>query len=579
MNTGHETPAPEGINIDDDTAAQNAALPQADRDLQAYLFQQRENWSKSASFPLVPETRPQSAVLGGHLQCQYLSSLLLITKTDFDTDGSLQPNDFVGSRVDDDPAYEPNLSFHPLPLQRASAATHLESSSIDPSMLETRAQPLESSPDLGFRSPFDDFPSLVDEVSSDDLTPCLTPSQAATYAGYPGFHDDSFEEMEDGYIAQSSNAENAQDQLNTMLHHPSYSYDNSTGSYHGYQTGMHGQQAEAGEPRLTYHNPNTSSRRLGGGPGLTESNGAVEASHSPVGDDDGQISSPAAGSPSSQGTSGSMGRPLPMLPPGKTGVASKGARKKTVLQLQTPNKITKKSRTNAQHHGTKGTLRRIQSRINNGGTYGATLRGRPGAQARPPPGVDISIVEICAIDVSWLQKPEVMTRMVIIGATPKDLAKMELHATNSLNKTNLTKCINRLKKQSSVGTKLFCGVDIDTRWDRTLLNGRPYLDDLTSDGWTSRSAYDDRFDDGEVEDVPLASMIPPPGSNWPQGNDRLTLTRCLEYAAANPGEQLTTADWDYVMWKTQSPTAVHFDHSYDMQCLADFRARVPDPTS
>ena len=72
MNTGHETPAPEGINIDDDTAAQNAALPQADRDLQAYLFQQRENWSKSASFSLVPETRPQSAVLGGHLQCQYL---------------------------------------------------------------------------------------------------------------------------------------------------------------------------------------------------------------------------------------------------------------------------------------------------------------------------------------------------------------------------------------------------------------------------------------------------------------------------------------------------------------------------
>ena len=66
-------------------------------------------------------------------------------------------------------------------------------------------------------------------------------------------------------------------------------------------------------------------------------------------------------------------------------------------------------------------------------------------------------------------------------------------------------------------------------------------------------------------------------SHWPKGEDRLTLTRCLEFATDNADRDLNTSDYDLIIAELGLIPAP-LDHNHDQEAAERLREDVEDPT-
>ncbi|KAK4955508.1 hypothetical protein LTR10_006447 [Elasticomyces elasticus] len=175
---------------------------------------------------------------------------------------------------------------------------------------------------------------------------------------------------------------------------------------------------------------------------------------------------------------------------------------------------------------------------------GEFLRGRPTCQVRLPGGVHISIMELNVFFPACFLIPEAILRAIRNGFSREQLAELQERAVNQYNGTINTTAVNRLQQQISKAGKLEEPNGVG-RWRTEDYVKRVGLqNDLTTAAWRQREQYGNGGSTGRWTDISLIDIANcVPRANWPVGNDRLYVTACLEFAVANPGRNLTTANW------------------------------------
>lgn len=222
----------------------------------------------------------------------------------------------------------------------------------------------------------------------------------------------------------------------------------------------------------------------------------------------------------------------------------------------------------------------VRGRIENpNSTYGTDLKGRPPVSLRMPAGIPISMLEICSYHPSAFLRPQPIGRAVKNEWKAGDIAKAQLYATNSLTKKQTEKVRARLRHQIGKGAKMVFGVADEEESDagKFLPNAAPF-NDLTADGWLYRQSYDAK--QSAVTEVDMLLLdIARPIQNWPQGDDRLQMTMCLQYALANPHIPFTTAHWDEIIQSQgfAPPTHLVLDSTHDVAAKQRLDSTVPDP--
>ncbi|KAK4554094.1 hypothetical protein LTR86_008935 [Recurvomyces mirabilis] len=191
--------------------------------------------------------------------------------------------------------------------------------------------------------------------------------------------------------------------------------------------------------------------------------------------------------------------------------------------------------------------RSVDTRIGDNTSYGEILRGRPHSAARPPLNIDISIVEICTFFPSWFINPLVILRAMRNGFTRNTLADLQIGVVGRTSAGDRKKTEDRLQQQISRGRKLEQGSE--ARWDTASYIQRVGLqNDLTANAWKQREEYGPKENAVDWDDVDLVGVAAAvPQANWPAGDDRLLLTRCLEFASANPDLKLSTKHWAWII--------------------------------
>ena len=205
--------------------------------------------------------------------------------------------------------------------------------------------------------------------------------------------------------------------------------------------------------------------------------------------------------------------------------------------------------------------------------YASDLKNRPRASARAPRGIPISLIEICTFFPSWFQHPQALVRALKAGWGRQPLAGAQLHATNDLDSDRLFHMESRIQKQVGTAGRTVLGLGPKDKFSIDLLSGMPLDDDLTADNWQLRSSVK------RETDVALIDVADPVfnGGNWPQGEDRLVITRCLEWAIAHPDQNYTTADWNRVIRDANIPIPTGLDSSHDVEALERLCASVVIP--
>ncbi|KAK3620604.1 hypothetical protein LTR56_023317 [Elasticomyces elasticus] len=176
---------------------------------------------------------------------------------------------------------------------------------------------------------------------------------------------------------------------------------------------------------------------------------------------------------------------------------------------------------------------------------GEFLRGRPACHVRMPGGrVDVGMVELNTFFPACFLNPEAILRANRNGFSREQLAEMQLRPVNQFHKTEFTTTVNRLQQQISKAGKLE-EPNRQGRWRTEEYVKRVGLQsDLTTAAWRQREQYGNGGSTGRWTDMSLVDIANcVPRANWPVGNDRLYVTACLEFAVANPGRNLTTANW------------------------------------
>ncbi|KAK3671576.1 hypothetical protein LTR78_008498 [Recurvomyces mirabilis] len=191
--------------------------------------------------------------------------------------------------------------------------------------------------------------------------------------------------------------------------------------------------------------------------------------------------------------------------------------------------------------------RSVDTRIRDNTSYGEILKGRPHSAARPPLNIDISIAEICTFFPSWFINPLVILRAMRNGFTRNTLADLQIGAVGCTSAGDRKKTEDRLQQQISRGGKLEQGTE--ARWDRASYVQRVGLqNDLTANYWKQRDGYGPKENTVDWDDFELVGVSAAvPQANWPTGDDKLLLTRCLEFASANQGLHLTTHHWAWII--------------------------------
>lgn len=102
--------------------------------------------------------------------------------------------------------------------------------------------------------------------------------------------------------------------------------------------------------------------------------------------------------------------------------------------------------------------------------------------------------------------------------------------------------------------------------------------DLTANAWNFRHSYDPAGNALEhLGDVPLSALYAHVHT-WPTGNDRLLMTQCLEFARQNPGRQLDTSHWDWIITSQglATPPPLANGQHRDLEALQRLR-QIPNP--
>lgn len=123
---------------------------------------------------------------------------------------------------------------------------------------------------------------------------------------------------------------------------------------------------------------------------------------------------------------------------------------------------------------------------------------------------------------------------------------------------------------------MYQNLQANDRWDSNAqIEQLGEEDDLTANIWELRARYlqTDNMDWSHVPLAPVANSV----TNWPVGQDRKLLTRCLQYAAANPGLNLDTSHWHLIIHSQNFQHPPWVDHNDDVRAVNDLRNNVADP--
>ena len=213
------------------------------------------------------------------------------------------------------------------------------------------------------------------------------------------------------------------------------------------------------------------------------------------------------------------------------------------------------------------------------GSYLASHMGTPSRNVQWPEDIEISLVEIATFCPNWFMNPEVVGRAIRNGWSREDIAKAQLLAEDPTSRGKFHTRTDRVQKQISVGGKLLDGQPNAPRFNRDDFRtrlGTQY--DLTANAWFFRHAYDPAGHAQEhLGDMPLSAFYAHV-QTWPTGSDRLLMTQCLEFARQNPGRQLDSSHWTWIITSQglASPPPLANGQHRDADALQRLR-QLPDP--
>jgi hypothetical protein len=172
---------------------------------------------------------------------------------------------------------------------------------------------------------------------------------------------------------------------------------------------------------------------------------------------------------------------------------------------------------------------------------------RPPHNIQWPKRIEISIVEICTFCPNWLQNPEVVARAIRNGWSREALAKAQLLAESPQSRDPFDKRCARIQQQISEAGKLIDRRPKSQRFSSDKFRIRHgSQNDLTASAWLFRDSYDPHRAKKQLGDMPLVELYANVAT-WPTGNDRLLMTRCLEFARDNPELKLDTSHWEWII--------------------------------
>jgi len=213
------------------------------------------------------------------------------------------------------------------------------------------------------------------------------------------------------------------------------------------------------------------------------------------------------------------------------------------------------------------------------GSYLTANLGRPRRTAQWPENIEIGLIEICTFCPHWLQNPEVIGRAICNGWTREDLAKAQLLSEDPATRDKLQTRSDRIQKQISHGCKLLDGQPDARRFNSDNFRTRHGVqNDLTANAWLFKHNYDAEGNAHEyLGDMPLSAFYANVFS-WPTSDDRMLMTQCLEFARQNPGRQLDTSHWTWIInsQNLATPPAPASGENRDIDALHRLRL-LPDP--
>lgn len=172
---------------------------------------------------------------------------------------------------------------------------------------------------------------------------------------------------------------------------------------------------------------------------------------------------------------------------------------------------------------------------------------RPPRNVQWPTNTPISLIEISTFCPDWFQNPEAIARAIRNEWTREDVAKAQLLAENPLTRQLWRRRSERIQQQISTGGKMIDNAGQGVRFSsEDFRTRRGAQNDLTANAWQFRHAYNATWapeNSGHMRLSELYAAV----VNWPRGNDRLQMTRCLEFARANPQLNLDTSHWGWII--------------------------------
>jgi len=213
------------------------------------------------------------------------------------------------------------------------------------------------------------------------------------------------------------------------------------------------------------------------------------------------------------------------------------------------------------------------------GSYLTPHLGTPRRNVQWPENIEISLIEIATFCPNWFQNPEVVGRAVRNGWSRENIAKAQLLAEDPTSRDTVDRRSGRIQKQVSAACRM---LEDQLHMHRANANAlRTHLgnqNDLTANAWNFRHVYDPPGNALEhLGDMPLSSFYAHVHT-WPTGNDRLLMTQCLEFARQNPGRQLDSSHWDWIITSQglATPPPLANGQHRDVDALQRLKL-MPDP--
>lgn len=172
----------------------------------------------------------------------------------------------------------------------------------------------------------------------------------------------------------------------------------------------------------------------------------------------------------------------------------------------------------------------------------------PDKTARPPPGIDISIREICAFCPGWFNIPDVIVRAYRNGWDRIDLGNAIAYHLGDVGGSLNEGQELLMQQNASKGGKLYLGRTQDQRFDKNDLLKLGRENDMTATNWRYRDHYavplgwKDYKQPTHTKDVEL-SRFREGVVNWPTGEDRLLFTEVsFQWSLVQVGHANTGVD-------------------------------------